>query len=727
MEKEQKFVIIDSNALVHRAFHAIPELTTKKGVQINAVYGFFLVLIKLIKELKPDYLVATFDLAGPTFRHKQYKEYKAKRVKAPDSLYEQIPIIKDFLRALEVPIYEKQGFEADDVIGTISKKIPGKQSDPRIKTIILTGDLDTLQLIDDQTEVYTFKKGIRDTTTYNAERVIERFTIEPDQLVDYRALKGDPSDNIPGVLGIGDKTASQLIKQFGTLENLYSEIESNAPSSASIRERVRKLLIDNKDQAFFSKTLSTIRLDVPVDLDLKDCKWNGFTDGFESILTEYDFSKILSDIQNNSEKKEVSLLDQIEKLYKDKVFSKKIYEIEKNLFSIVDKMNKQGIKVDINKLKKLNNWFGKKIKETSEEIFKLVGEDFNLNSPSQVSDVLFNKLKINKARVRKTSKKRELSTAFSELEKIKNEHEIIPLLLRFRELNKIKSAVIENLLRMIGEDGRIHPQFNQLGAVSGRFSCSHPNLQNIPKKGRLADSIRKCFLADEKYNLVSFDYSQMELRVSAFLSDDKKMKSFFEEQKDVHKMTAALIFEKKEEDVSEKERNIGKTLNFAVIYGMGPFGFSEATKFSVEESTVFIALFYQQFLGIREFKDKILKGLMENHLTETFFGRKRFFPELATPSVNFKEKERITRMAFNHVIQGTSADIIKMAMIKLEPLISDDVKLVSQIHDELVFEIKETKENNILKIKEIMESAFDMMVVDVKKGPNLGELKNIKI
>lgn len=727
MEKEQKFVIIDSNALVHRAFHALPELSTKSGVQINAVYGFLLALIKLIKELHPNYLVATFDLAGPTFRHKEYKEYKAKRVKAPDSLYEQIPIIKDFLRALEIPIYEQQGFEADDVIGTISKKIPKKQSHPKIKTIILTGDLDTLQLVDDQTEVYTFKRGITDTAIYDTEKVIERFTIEPDQLVDYRALKGDPSDNIPGVPGIGDKTASGLIKQFGNIENLYFQIENKTPDSALIKDRVKKLLVENKDQALFSKTLSIIRLDVPIDLNLKDCEWNGFTDGFQDILTEYEFFKILSAIQNNSEKKQNSLPDQIEKLYKDKVFSKKIYEIEKNLIPIIDKMNKQGIKIDTNKLKKLNNWFDKKIKETSKEIFKLTGEEFNLNSPSQVSDVLFNKLKINKVRVKKTSKKRELSTAFSELEKIKQEHKVIPLLLRFRELSKIKSAVIENLLNMVGKDNRIHPQFNQLGAVSGRLSCSHPNLQNIPKKGKLADSIRKCFIADEKYNLVSFDYSQMELRVFAFLSDDKKMKSFFEEEKDIHKMTASFILGKKEEDITEEDRSIGKTLNFAVIYGMGPYGFSETTNFSIEEATEFIALFYQQFLGISQFKDKILKGLMENHTTETFFHRKRFFPELSGSSINFKDRQRITRMAFNHVVQGTSADIIKTAMVKLEPLISDDVKMVSQIHDELIFEIKQGKEDNILKIKEIMESVFDMMIVDVKKGPNLGELKNIKV
>jgi DNA polymerase-1 len=723
MEKE-KFVIIDSNALVHRAFHALPDLSTKSGTQINAVYGFLLILLKIIQDFKPDYLAATFDLAGPTFRHQSYKEYKAKRVKAPDNLYQQIPIIKEFLHSLKIPIFEKQGFEADDVIGTIAKKAPQKQSYPEIQTIILTGDLDTLQLIDKHTKVYTFKKGIKDSIIYDAEKVKDRFGLEPDQMPDFRALKGDPSDNIPGVPGIGEKTASELIKEFGNLENLYFQIENRTPDSALIREKIKKLLIQHKDQAFFSKVLSSIRLDTPIDFQIKDCKWEGFSQEFLDNLKKYEFFKILLTIQGESKKSDL-LASQIEKLFQDKVFSEQIFKIEKDLMPIIEKMNQNGIKIDSKKLQELNAWFKEKIQDTTEEIFKQSKEKFNINSPSQIADILFNKLKIPKNKIKKTPKG-ETSTAFSELEKIKNIHPVIPLIIQHRELSKIQSSVVENLLKLIDSDNRVHPNFNQLGTVSGRMSCNQPNLQNIPKKGKLADAIRKCFISEEGFELFSFDYSQMELRVCAWLSKDEKMNKFFQEEKDIHKMTASLIFEKDEEKITNEEREIGKRLNFSIIYGMGPYGFSEATKYSIEQATEFIAIFYQQFSGINTFKQKIIEDLEKNHFTQTFFGRKRFFPE-TEGSLNFKEKEKVVRMAFNHIIQGTSADIIKSAMVKISPFFSDDIRLILQIHDELVFEIKDGREDCVSKIKEIMESIFEMTKVEVEKGPSLGELKEYKI
>jgi DNA polymerase-1 len=719
MEKE-KFIIIDSNALVHRAFHALPELSTRAGTQINAVYGFLLVLLKIIQDLKPNYLAATFDLAGPTFRHESYREYKAKRIKAPDNLYQQIPIIKEFLQSLKIPIFEKQGFEADDVIGTISKKVPQKQSYPEIQTIILTGDLDTLQLINKQTRVYTFKKGIKDSVIYDAEKVKERFGLEPDQMPDFRALKGDPSDNIPGVPGIGEKIASELIKEFGNIENLYFQIENKTPDSGLIREKIKKLLIQHKDQAFFSKVLSSIRLDVPVDFKIKDCKWEGFGEEFLANLKKYEFFKILSTIQGETKKSEL-LENQIEKLFQDEVFSEQIYKLEKDLIPVIEKMSNNGIKIDLKKLKELNGWFEEKIEETSKEIYKESGEKFNINSPSQIADILFTKLKIPKAKVKKTPKG-EISTAFSELDKIKNTHPVIPLIIKHRELSKIKSSVVENLIKLVDDENRIHPNFNQLGTVSGRLSCNQPNLQNIPKKGKLAAAIRKCFISEKGFDLFSFDYSQMELRVCAYLSNDKKMKKYFEEEKDIHKITASLIFEKKEAEVTSKEREVGKRLNFSVIYGMGPYGFSEATGYSIEEATEYIAIFYQQFSGVSAFKQKVIEELEKNKFVQTLFGRKRFFPEMEG-SLNFREKEKVIRMAFNHVIQGTAADIIKTAMVKIAPFFSDDVRLVLQIHDELIFEIKNNKEKCASKIKKIMESIFEMTKVEIEKGPNLGELK----
>ncbi len=732
---KKRLIVIDGNALVHRAFHALPPLKTKKGELVNGVYGFFLIFLKAIRELKPDFIAVTFDLPGKTFRHKKYKEYKAKRPKAPEELYLQIPKVKELLKIFNIPVFEKEGFEADDVIGTITKKAPQKQVFPEIESIILTGDLDTLQLVDKNTKVYTLRKGFRDTVIYDEEKVKERYQLLPSQLLDFKALKGDPSDNIPGVPQIGEKRAIELLKEFGSLENIYKEIEE----TKKIEARFKKILKDYEEQAYFSKSLAEIRTDVPIEFNLKDCAFKdydrekvkkAFEDlGFHSLIRQLPGSTLERTlIEEKMEKGGV--LQLIEELYKGGIFSKKIYEIEKNLVPVVKKMEEAGIKVEKEALKNLSRRLDKKILNLQEKIYNLAGIKFNINSPKQLSEVLFEKLNLSSEGLKRTPGG-EISTAWSELKKIREEHKIIDLVGEYREIFKLKSSFLDPLPTFIGEDGRIHPKFHQLGTETGRFSCSNPNLQNVPIRGELGKTIRKCFVAPEGFKLVSFDYSQMELKIAASLANDKKLIKFFKEGKDIHKMTAVEILNIPEEKVTEKMRDLAKRLNFGVLYGMGAGSLAEIVKIPLKEAQNFIREYFKKFKGIAEFEKKSVKTVKEKGFSKTIFGRKRMLPEIKSRDLRIRSSAE--RMAKNLPIQGSSADIMKMAMIKINKQLAinnEQCRMVLQIHDELLFEIKEEKVLKIAKeIKKIMESVVELKVpleVEIKIGDNWGELKNLK-
>ena len=625
MAKEKKrLIIIDGNALVHRAYHALPPLTTKKGEIVNAVYGFLLVFLKAIKELRPDFIAATFDLRAPTFRHEKFKDYKATRKKAPDELYNQLPKVKEILSNFNVPIFEKEGFEADDVIGTIANLAQQKPASQEIETIILSGDLDTLQLINKNTRVYTFKKGLKDTILYDEKAVREKYAgLVPEQMSDFKALKGDPSDNIPGIPGIGEKTAIGLIKEFKNLENLYKEIENikvlPKEKIGILNPRLLILLKDYKDQAFFNKTLTDINKDVPIDFSIEACNWNGYDqEKVVQNLKELEFYSLIDRLpQTGREKKGGTLpldlkkplgtLQQIENLYKDGVFSKKVYEIEKNLISVIDKLRENGIKVNLDALRELSEKLKTKVQNLETAIYKLSGSEFNINSPQQLSEVIFQKLKLSAKGLKKTPGG-VVSTSSPELEKLKNEHEIVNLILGYRELFKLKSGFVDALPNWIQKDGRIHPEFDQLGTVTGRLSCSNPNLQNIPIKGELGKEIRKCFWAEKNFKFLSADYSQMELRIAASIAKDRKMIQFFKEGKDIHKITASKIFKVPEEKVDEEMRSVAKTLNFGVLYGMGVYGFAESAKVSRKEAKLFIEEYFKNFKGIARYvEDSIEK------------------------------------------------------------------------------------------------------------------------
>jgi len=732
---KKRLIVIDGNALVHRAFHALPPLKTKKGELVNGVYGFFLIFLKAVRELKPDFIAATFDLPGKTFRHKKYKEYKGKRPKAPEELYLQIPKIKELLKIFNIPVFEKEGFEADDLIGTITKKAPQKQVFPEVESIILTGDLDTLQLVDKNTKVYTLRKGFRDTVIYDEEKVKERYQLLPSQLLDFKALKGDPSDNIPGVPQIGEKRAINLLKEFDSLENIYKEIEE----TKKIQARFKKILKDYEEQAYFSKSLAEIRSDVPIEFNLKDCAFKdydrekvkkAFEDlGFHSLIRQLPGpSPEKTFIEEKTKKGDV--LQLIEELYKEGIFSKKIYEIEKNLIPVVKKMEEAGIKVDKEGFKNLSKRLNKKILELEERIYNLAGIKFNINSPKQLSEVLFEKLKLSSKDLKRTPGG-EISTAWPELKKIREEHKIIDLIGEYREVFKLKSSFLDPLPTFIREDGRIHPKFHQLGTDTGRFSCSNPNLQNVPIRGELGKTIRKCFVVPEGFKLVSFDYSQMELRIAASLANDKKLIKFFKQGKDIHKMTAVEILNVPEEKVTEKMRDLAKRLNFGVLYGMGAGSLAETAKVPLKEAQNFIREYFKKFEGIAEFEKKSVRTAKEKGFSKTIFGRKRILPEIK--SLDSRIRSAAERMAKNLPVQGSSADIMKMAMVKIDKILSsyqEEAKMILQIHDELLFEIKEEKVLKIAKnIKRIMESVIKLEVpleVEIKIGNNWGELKNLK-
>jgi len=748
MAKEKKrLIVIDGNALVHRAYHALPPLSTKKGEIVNAVYGFLLVFLKAIKELLPDFIAATFDLRAPTFRHEKFKDYKATRKKAPDELYSQIPKIKELLKNFNVPIFEKEGFEADDVIGTIANLAQQKPASQEIETIILSGDLDTLQLINKNTKVYTFKKGLKDTILYDEKAVKEKYDgLVPEQMSDFKALKGDPSDNVPGIPGIGEKTAISLIKEFGDLENLYKEIENikvlPKEKAGILNPRLFNLLKDYKDQAFFNKTLTDIDKDAPIDFNIEACNWNDYDqEKVVQNLKEFEFYSLIERLPKSSKinkTKNTTLnleapagtLQQIESFYEDGFFSKKIYEIEKDLIPVIKKIEENGIKIDLEALKQLSEKLEAKIIKLERNIFKSAGVEFNINSPQQLSEVLFQKLKISVKGLKKTPGG-IVSTSFLELEKLKNEHQIINQILEYREIFKLKSGFVDALPGWINQkDGRIHPKFDQLGTVTGRFSCSNPNLQNIPIKGELGKEIRKCFVAERNFKFLSADYSQMELRIASSIAKDKNMIQFFKDGKDIHKITASKIFKVPEEKVDETMRYVAKTLNFGVLYGMGAYGFAEGAKVSRKEAKIFIEEYFKNFQGVADYVKSSIAKVKKDGFVETIFGRKRFIPEIN--SLDPRLGRAAERMAINHPIQGTAADIIKMAMIKCDEIIKpykNEVKMILQVHDELLFEISQDKILELAEeIKKVMENIATLeasLRVDLETGENWGELELI--
>ena len=890
IKKTKKLFLIDGQGLIYRAFFALPRLTTSYGQLINAAYGFTLVLLRLLEEQKPDGLIIAFDTPKPTFRHKQYDQYKAQREKMPPELIEQLPIIKEIVHKFNIPSVEIEEYEADDIIGTIVQKI----KDSEYKPVIVTGDRDLLQLADKDTEILLMQKGVTQVKQHHLASIEKMLGFSPHLIPDYIGLKGDPSDNIPGVPGIGEKTAQKLIQQYGSLEEIIKN--SHQIENKSIREKI----FQYEEQARLSKKLAMIKRDVDIDLKLPRIAYTGPDyEQIRALFQKYEFKKLIEKIphkgENNKKIKKsiveyeeilneeqliklcqkiklegylsflletyqsashnllkgivISLLDEsfllrinsndiligtdrylsrelilsklrelfqdgkIEKigfdlknswayLYNDIDFFQlpyfdikiasyllnpsqqdynltkiiqdylieesdtdknggqekhftdqeqeicwqtksllslkpilweqlskndldKLYlNIELPLIRIIYQMEKRGIKLDNIFLKKMSQQFSQKIAGIRADIFNLAGGEFNLNSPKQLSQVLFEKLKLPTVRKTKTG----YSTDAQVLSELSEKHKVVAKILEYRELEKLKNTYIDKLPRLINpQTGRIHTCFNQTGTTTGRLSSNNPNLQNIPVRTELGRAIRNAFIAEEGNIYLSADYSQIELRILAHLSQDESLREAFLKGNDIHAYTAAQLFNIDLNLVSEEMRRIAKTINFGIIYGMSSYGLANNLRISREYAEQYIEAYFQRYHRVKEYIDKQIEIARKDKYVKTMLNRIRYLDGINSPNKSIREFYE--RTAINTPIQGTAADLIKIAMIgintKMERL-NQCSGLILQIHDELIFEIPKSElEMRQAIIKDIMENCLHLDIplkVNFKNGYRWGDL-----
>ena len=811
-----KAYLIDANALIYRLYHAMPNLTDFLGRPIQAVYGLSSVLLKILKEEKPDYIFALYDCPEPTLRHKIFKEYKATRPSTGDDLKLQISLSKKIFSAFNIPIVEKIGYEADDLIATLKEKFLNLVDE----IIILTGDLDVLQLVDKKTKVLTMQKGISKTMTYDEEAVKEKYNLLPSQLPDYKALIGDISDNIIGIPGIGPKTASRLLQKYQNLEGLIQ-----AAKEKKLDLKISSQILANQEKLLFNKDLVTLRKNIDIDEKLFSY-YKGFDKnnlisvfqefGFKSLIRrlaqEVDLTNLFTKPIDKEEKisflreikqpflffieqdkvkiddssGKIKILDKkflkelfflgeekfvfdlkniFKEIFKDdfyfdkKIDLSKIYDLKLifwllnpdkgnyNLEKITDffsqssplkitlslisrlkeldlekvyfdlevkvspvlaRMELRGIKIDIKSLEE----FKQKIKEKNDkllkEIYELTGEEFNLNSPSQLRKILFEKLKLPTKGLIKTSKG-EISTQETELLKIVHLHPLIKKILDYRKVNKILTTYTDSLLQGYHpQTGRIYTLFNQTGTSTGRIVSESPNLQNLPLEGELASYLRKCFVADEGYIFLDADYSQIELRLLAHLSQDENLIQAFKNNLDIHSQTAKMVFGEE----TKETRHKAKIINFGITYGITPKGLAQRLQIPVSYSSKLIERFFYFYPRVKKFKEDLIEFAKVYGYIQTLFGRKRFIPEINYQS--YYERALAERIAINMPIQGLAADLFKKAMIEID----DEVYrrkipafLVLAIHDELILEVKKEFKDEIKDIiKKRMEGVIDLKV-----------------
>jgi len=725
-----RLVLIDANSLIHRAFHAIPPLTTTKGELVNAVYGFASTLLKVFAELKPEYVIACFDTPEPTFRHEAYKEYKATRVEMDKALSPQFAYTQEILKAFSIPFYGVAGFEADDLIGTLAtqalrqttkagrlmqKKAQDISRSALDEIIIVSGDKDSLQLVSDKVKVYLPGRTMADTILYDVLRVKNRFGLEPYQLIDFKALAGDPSDNVPGVSGIGEVTATKLIQEFGSLENLYKNLDR-------VPEKVRLKLAAQKEQAFLSKQLVTILKNIPVKLDLKAARLKDYDrTKVVELFQELEFKSLISRLPASSQKNPSLFAP------KSQPKREELSDLDQKLQPILEKMSSFGVLID----KKVLEEAGKKIdialKELEKKIFDQIGHQCNLNSPKQLAQVLYEELKLPAVKKIKTG----LSTDEQTLRALSAIHPVVNLILNYRELFKLKSTYIDALPKFIDpKDSRIHSTFRLDATATGRLSSQNPNLQNIPVRGEWGKVMRAAVVAPKGFLLLSADYSQIELRIMAHIARDPGLIEAFQKGEDIHAATAAKILNKPIAKVTEDDRRLAKTINFGLLYGMSVHGVAQQLGIDHSQAAKLIEDYFAQFPRVLAYIQETIREAQEQGYVETLSGRRRHIPELRASNARIRAAGE--RMAVNYPIQGSGAEIIKKAMIDIEKEIEKrdlKVKMTLQIHDELLFEVPE----NELKIaasmiKEKMEKAVILsvpIVVDLKVGKNWGEMEEI--
>lgn len=816
MSKDSKtLVLLDAHAIIHRAYHALPEFLSSKGEPTGALYGLSSMIMKIVTDLKPDYIVACYDLPGKTFRHVAYENYKAGRAKADDALIVQLKKSRQIFDAFNIPIYDAAGFEADDVLGTICEKY---KEDKSLKIIIASGDMDTMQLIDDKkVQVYTLKKGINDTILYDEDAVVARFGFKPKLLPDYKGLRGDTSDNIKGIKGIGEKTATTLISTFGSIEEIYKKIKKDESAfiKAGISPRMIELIKNNEDEAIFSKILAKIRTDADIKFSLPEKTFweNADMKKIQETFTLFEFRSLFMRLKTffgeKSEKEDPAEFSQVlgspgprtparpfqnsldslsgdkitispnrlqeasialwlinsdisnpqlddilmyastdsfdvaydfifKKLKEDKL--EKVYEeIEKPIMPIIKEMEDYGILLDKKYFKNLSTEYHTELDKLTKKIYTMAGTEFNINSPKQMGEVLFGKMGIKSpGKSTKKSANGNFSTKVSVLEELEEDNPIIKEILAYRELQKLLSTYIDVIPQMAGVDNRLHAKFLQNGSTTGRFSSQDPNLQNLPIKTELGKRIRDGFVAPKGYKLCAFDYSQIELRVAAMLSGDKKMTQIFKEGKDIHSGVASFVFGVSIDKVDAEMRRKAKVINFGIIYGMGVSALRKNLGGTREEAQKFYDNYFNQFSGVRDYLEDVKKFALKNSYTETLFGRRRYFPNINS-RIPFL-KSMAERTAINAPIQGTAtADIIKLAIrytnedLKTAGLL-DRVHLLLQIHDELVYEVEESVLEDADKIiknamKGVLERSYLKYKTDIPLevhsgyGDNFGEVK----
>lgn len=787
---EPTLVLLDAHAILHRAYHALPDFSSPTGEPTGALYGVTTMLLKIIEDFKPQYMVACFDLPEPTYRHEAYDAYKSGRKKTDESLVQQIIRSRDIFHAFGIPIIEKAGFEADDILGTIAHLTADEKN---LRVIIASGDMDTLQCVDKKrVQVFTLKKGIKDTIIYDEQTVKDRYGFGPKLVPDYKGLRGDPSDNIPGIAGVGEKTATTLITTFGSLEKMYKKLEKdeNAFLDAGIKPRIINLLREGKEDAEFSKMLATIRIDALDDFDVKETEWKErsnsediiklFTElGFRTVtdrvkklfdITLVDDSALAAEVDERelqegsillwlleSERTNADYDDIIEygrsflntltwedtlNALKDRVKKEGLWDIfekiEQPLIGVLAEMKNKGMSLDVDYLKSLSKKLHTELSKLEKSIYKQAGVEFNLNSPKQLGEVLFDTLGLKPKNAKKTAGGQR-STKESELEKLREEHPIITEILRYRELQKLVSTYIDSLPETVGKDGRVHSTLLQTGAATGRMASKDPNLQNIPIRTEEGRQVRGAFIAENGFQLVAIDYSQIELRIAAIMSEDPKMMEIFKKGEDVHTGVAVRVFGVKPEEVTADMRRKAKVINFGILYGMGVNALRQNLGDDTprQEAQEFLNAYFQTFTRLAEYLEETKSLAREKGYTETLVGRRRHFPGI-TSSVPFI-RAQAERMAINAPIQGTAADCMRIAMIRIHEFIeklkkADEVRMLMQVHDELLFEIKDSEVNKVVpELVSIMENVLTEkdskgvpLIADVKIGKNWNSMEEAK-
>lgn len=856
---KKKIVLLDGNSLAYRAFFALPLLTNDSGIHTNAVYGFTMMLQNILSEENPTHMLVAWDAGKTTFRHKTYGEYKGGRQKTPPELSEQFPYLRKLLDAYQIPQYELDQYEADDIIGTLSK-IGNEKGD---EVIVISGDKDLTQLSSNHTTVYITRKGITDIEKYTPAHVMEKYGIEPFQIIDMKGLMGDASDNIPGVPGVGEKTALKLLKEFGSVENVYASLDKVSG------KKLKENLTENEEQAFMSKELATIEQNAPLTISLDELQYDGpneeqvkaiyqdlkfktllekmapeeagvlmeeitiqliedpstiefkdemaihiemadvnyldadlmglsLSDGektyyipFEhvrnsdqlkayledgkkkkyasdskalyaslfrygiklegidfdlllgayignpsatytdvaSMVKDFGYTNVQSDevIYGKGAKKSVpdeqtvaehagrkaeavwKLKDAVEKKLKENEQFDLYYELELPLAKVLGQMESTGVKTDLETLQQIGVELSARLSELESIIYEMAGQPFNINSPKQLGEILFEKIGLTPIKKTKTG----YSTAADVLEKLESEHEIISYILTYRQLGKLNSTYIEGLTKEIHEDGKIHTRFQQALTQTGRLSSINPNLQNIPIRLEEGRKIRAAFVPSEPgWLMFAADYSQIELRVLAHISQDEKMIAAFREDADIHTKTAMDVFGVDKDGVSSDMRRTAKAVNFGIVYGISDYGLSQSLNITRKEAGKFIDTYLASFPSVKQYMEDIVADAKMKGYVTTMMNRRRYLPDIVSP--NFNLRSFAERTAMNTPIQGTAADIIKKAMIDMDKRLKEEkleTRMLLQVHDELIFEAPEHEIEKLQEIvPEVMESAIKLDV-----------------